>query len=167
MSKARRFAALFASLASFAAACFSGWAMAVPPLTENMPVSATNDLVASCGDFDILANGIGTLRVTTFFSTSGDPIRFEAHGLYRGTLTNSVTGETLGDDPSVINIRVDLVNGTETRAGAWFNITVPGVGNVYFEAGRLIFEGNGPPVFVAGQQHAPPETVALLCAALE
>jgi hypothetical protein len=30
-----------------------------------------------------------------------------------------------------------------------------------------VYDGNGLPIFIAGQQHAPPETLAILCSALQ
>lgn len=142
-------------------------AFALQPLVETFPVTSDNELFAHCGSFDIISNGEGTVRLTTYFDNAGQPIRVLLQGRYRGTLTNSVTGSFLLDSPSVANITVDLITGVQTNVGVFFNITSPGAGNVYFDAGRVVFDGVGPPVFVAGQQHPPWETVAILCDALE
>ena len=137
------------------------------PLIEEFDTVAVNEIFANCGNFLIIANGTGHSRLTTYFNRDGQPIRVQFHGHYSGTLTNSVTGEFLVDYPSVANITFDLVNGTQTNVGPFFNITVPGQGNVYFQVGRIVFDGNGPPVFIAGQQPPPPQTVAILCQALQ
>jgi len=56
----------------------------------------------------------------------GQPIRVLFQGRYTGTITNSVTGASLVDSPSVANITFDLIDGTQTNVGAFFNITVLG-----------------------------------------
>lgn len=81
-------------------------------------------------------------------------------------MTNSVTGASLADAPSVANITFDLVTGTQTNIGAFFTVTVPGKGAVLIEAGRIVFDGNGPPVFIAGPHRPPDETIGILCDAL-
>lgn len=143
-----------------------GSAGAGAPLMEEFDIIPDNELFANCGDFLIIANGAGHSRLTTYFNRDGQPIRVQFHGHYSGTLTNSVTGASLVDSPSVANITFDLINGTQTNVGPFFNITVPGQGNVYFQVGRIVFDGNGPPVFIAGQQPPPPQTLAILCNAL-
>ncbi|HKO96732.1 MAG TPA: hypothetical protein VJU86_07065 [Pyrinomonadaceae bacterium] len=137
------------------------------PVIEEFDTVANNEVFANCGDFLIIANGAGHSRLTTYFNRDGQPIRVQFHGHYSGTLTNSITGASLVDSPSVANITFDLINGTQTNVGPFFNITVPGQGNVYFQVGRIVFDGNGPPVFIAGQQPPPPQTVAILCQALQ
>ncbi|HVF35981.1 MAG TPA: hypothetical protein VND91_11720 [Candidatus Saccharimonadia bacterium] len=122
--------------------------------------------MARCGDFLILVEGIGSNHVTTHFDRAGTPIRATFHGIYNGTMTNSVTGKVLTDTPSVINMTVDLQTGTQVVVGALWTVTVPGTGAVLIEAGRLVFEGSGPPTFIAGQHLPPPDTIAVLCNAL-
>jgi len=140
---------------------------AAQPFVDDFSFTDDQLLFGKCGSFDIIADGAGTVRLTTYFDRAGLPIRVGMNGKYSGTLTNSVTGAFLVDSPSVVHLTIDLVSGIETHVGTFFNITVPGVGNVYFDAGRLVFDGNGPPIFIAGQQHPPPETLAILCEALQ
>jgi len=137
------------------------------PLIFEDEIVAVNERVANCGDFRILANGSGTTRTTVFVDGSGNPVRILFQGRYNGTLTNSLTGATLTDQPSVANITFDLVAGTQTNVGTFFNITAPGQGGVYFQTGRIVFplEG-GEPVFIAGQQPPPWELAEVLCEAL-
>jgi hypothetical protein len=136
------------------------------PLIEEFDSVVDDELMANCGDFLIIANGSGKNRITTFFDNEGNPIRVAFHGRYRGTMTNSVTGETLLDAPSVANITFDLVAGTQTNIGAFFTVTTPGGGAVLIEAGRIVFDGNGPPIFIAGPHRPPNETIGILCDAL-
>ena len=141
-------------------------AFAAAPLIEDQTFTEVNDPVANCGDFVIIANGEGSTRTWVYFGRDGAPLKFVLHGHYRGTLTNSVTGATLLDAPSVAIIDVDLVTGQETRIGAFWTVTLPGVGRVLFNVGRMVFDGSGPPVFIAGQHVPPEEEIALLCAGL-
>lgn len=157
---AARRALLAAALATTSAA------NAFAPVSESFSFDEGPAVMGSCGTFDILVDGTGSVRLTTYFDGLGNPIRVTMHGLAFGTLTNSASGFFLVDAPSVANVSVDLVAGIETHVGSYFNVTLPGVGKVYFDVGRIVYDGSGLPVFVAGQQHAPAETLALLCAAL-
>ena len=136
------------------------------PLVEEFSFVVDQELMANCGDFQIIADGAGNIRLTTFFDREGNPIRVAFHGRYRGTMTNSVTGAVLLDAPSVANITFDLVAGTQTNVGAFFNVTAPGEGAILIEAGRIVFDGNGPPVFIAGPHRPSDETLGILCDAL-
>lgn len=136
------------------------------PFIEDFDFVVDHELVANCGDFKIIADGSGRNRITTFFDREDNPIRIAFHGLYRGTLTNSVTGASLIDAPSVANITVDLVEGTQTNIGAFFTVTLPGRGAILIDAGRIVFDGSGVPIFIAGQHRPPDETIGILCDAL-
>jgi hypothetical protein len=137
------------------------------PLVEVTEFTTENEVMANCGAFLIIANGAGSIRLTTYFNREGDPVRSTFQGRYKGTMTNSVTGYSIADDPSVANIFFDLVQGTQTNIGAFFTVTVPGTGAVLIEAGRLVFDGGGPPVFIAGPHRPPNETIRVLCHALD
>ena len=146
-------------------------AFAVPALAGEPDVQTTEFVVdhepmVNCGDFKIFADGYGSTRLTTYFDRNGQPIRVAFHGRYSGMMTNSVTGATLFDAPSVANITFDLVTGTQTNVGAFFTVTSAGAGTVLIEAGRIVFDGNGPPVFIAGPHRPPDDQLALLCDAL-
>jgi len=146
-------------------------ALAAPALAGEPDVQTTefavdHEPMANCGDFTIFADGYGSTRLTTYFDRTGQPIRAAFHGRYNGMMTNSVTGATLLDAPSVANITFDLVAGTQTNVGAFFTVTGAGAGTVLIDAGRIVFDGSGPPVFVAGPHRPPDDTLALLCDAL-
>ncbi len=136
------------------------------PLIDEFGFIVDQELMANCGDFQIIADGVGKNRITTFFDLDGNPIRVAFHGRYRGTMTNSVTGAVLLDAPSVANITFDLVAGTQTNIGAFFNVTLPGEGAILIEAGRIVFDGNGPPIFIAGPHRPNDQTIGILCEAL-
>jgi len=137
-----------------------------PPTIEAFEDVQAPQPMANCGDFLIIVEGIGSNRLTTYYDAGGAPVRVSFHGIYNGTMTNSATGKVLTDTPSVIRTTIDLLAGTQTTVGAAWTVTVPGEGVVLVEAGRLVFAGNGPPVFIAGPHLPPPETIATLCRAL-
>jgi hypothetical protein len=136
------------------------------PYVETSDFVVTHDLFGHCGDFDIFADGSGTTRLSTFFDRDGNPIRVVFQGRYKGTLTNSVTGAYLLDSPSVANIMIDLVAGTQTNIGAFFTVTLPGQGKVLIDAGRIVFDGSGAPIFIAGPHRPPDAQIATICDAL-
>ena len=164
MSRPRSIAlAIAASMVAASAPAFAG---GHPPQIESFESVQPPEPMARCGDFLIIVEGIGSNRVTTHFDGAGRPVRTQFHGIYNGTMTNSVTGKVLTDMPSVVSVTVDLVAGTRTVVGAGWTVTVPGAGAVLIEAGRLVFDGAGPPVFIAGPHLPPPETIGALCEAL-
>ena len=140
--------------------------IAGPPVTMVSEFTVTNEPMANCGDFLIIANGAGKNRLTIFSDRNGDPTRLTFQGRYNGTMTNSVTGFSLADAPSVANIFVDLLDDTQTNVGAFFTVTVPGGGTVLIEAGRLILDENGQPTFIAGPHRPTDDTIDILCNAL-
>jgi hypothetical protein len=142
-------------------------ASAAPPETTTTEILEVNAPVSNCGSFTIIANYTGILKTTVYFNAQGDPIRLLFQGRASGSLTNSVTGYSVKDAPSIRNGFVDLVKGTETDVGVDFHITAIGEGVVVLQAGRIVFEGAPPPTFVAGPHLGPPaESEAILCAAL-
>ena len=141
-------------------------AQAAEPDIQTSEDVIDHELMVDCGDFKIFADGYSRTRLTTYFDRNGQPIRVAFHGRYNGMMTNSVTGATLFDAPSVANITFDLVTGTQTNVGAFFTVTGAGEGMILLEAGRIVFDGGGPPVFIAGPHRPPDDQLALLCDAL-
>lgn len=136
------------------------------PEVEVFDFVIDDEVMANCGDFKIIANGDGTSRTSVFFDREGNPIRVAFHGRYNGTMTNSATGYSILDAPSIANITLDLVKGTQTNIGAFFTVTIPGQGAILIEAGRIMFDGDGPPIFIAGPHRPPDDTIGILCDAL-
>lgn len=141
-------------------------AIAAQPFTERFDFVQDAEPMADCGDFIIVADGAGSTQLTTFFDRHGAPSRLTLHGNYSGLMTNSESGKSIADAPSIANITVDLVTGVQTNVGAYWTVTAPGQGVVLIEAGRLVFDGEGPPVFIAGPHLPPPAMIAVLCDAL-
>ena len=137
------------------------------PLIEEFEYVVDHEVIANCGDFQIIADGSGRNRITTFLDREGNPIRVAFQGRYFGTMTNSVTGFYILDSPSVANITLDLVEGTQINIGAFFTVTLPGQGTILIDAGRIVFEeGAGAPVFIAGPHRPHNESIGILCHAL-
>lgn len=141
-------------------------AHAAAPRHERFDFAYAAEPMASCGDFVILADGAGTTHLTTFFGRDGAPERVTLHGHYSGLMTNPLNGKSLADAPSVPFVTLHLDTGVQTSVGTYWNVTLPGEGVILVEAGRLVFDGSGPPVFIAGPHLPPPETIARLCEAL-
>lgn len=131
-------------------------------LTMPMYVSAAQPVVEtfySEGSFAFAApcpNGVTLVgsftertRVTTFFDNDGNPIRLQIKLDYSGVVTNPVTGQTVRN-PSHNTTFVDLVEGTVTQVGLVFSVTVPGVGVVFHDVGRVVFDAEGNVIFEAG-----------------
>ena len=125
-------------------------------------------VVTGCGSFVILAQYEVRITEQVFFDRNGVPVRLQFHGIAFGTMTNSSTGYTVKDAPSVRNGFVDFITGTRTFVGVDFHVTVPGHGVVLLQAGRIVFDPPNPqPVFIAGPHLGPPpDQAAALCAAL-
>lgn len=155
-----------------AASCLIGLLAPSPvsadgPLIDEFGYVVDHEVIANCGDFQIIADGSGRNRITTFFNHEGNPVRVLFQGRYTGTMKNSVTGFYLLDAPSVANIALDLVEGTQTNIGAFFTVTLPSRGVVLIDAGRIIFEGgSGPPTFIAGPHLPHNESIGILCDAM-
>ena len=142
-------------------------ANAQKPFVEEFDVIEDGSPIGNCGNFLVLSEGSGTGKLTTYFDRDGVPSRLLFQGRYRGTLTNSVTGFQITDDPSVANIFVDLKTNTQANVGTFYNITLPGQGVVLFETGRIVFGEDGFPTFIAGPHRPGDEIFDIICAALD
>lgn len=136
------------------------------PESERFDFAYDGEPMADCGGFEILLYGAGTSHLTWFRDRDGAPRRVTLHGHYSGMMVNPLNGNTLFDAPSVAMVTLDVQSGVQTSVGTYWNVTVPGRGVIALEAGRLVFDGDGPPVFIAGPHLPPPQTIALLCDAL-
>jgi hypothetical protein len=146
-----RFLRLPASLAVVVVALFTlpVAVSAAPPLVETFTNEDSFTFQGPCPNGVTLeASFTETLRVTTFFDEDGTAVRVQITVNYDGVVTNPVTGATV-EDISHQTIIVDLVEGTETQVGLVFSSTVPGVGVVFHDVGRVVFAA-GDVIFEAG-----------------
>jgi len=137
-------------------------ALAVAPTVETVTLHRDFGIVGSCPGFDVTATFDPTRRITTFYDAEGNPIRRQVHAEVPGTVTNSVSGESLRTT-GVRNITTDLLTGEVKSTGTNVHIIVPGQGTVQLAAG-LSLDVNGNLVKQVGRQD-PPVTPAL-CEAL-
>jgi hypothetical protein len=110
------------------------------------------------GEFDIARTD------TIFYGNSGQPIREVLHVEFAGTLTNPLNGKSVLDSGRRIST-FDLVTGAGSSSGSRVD-TVPGLGIVYQESGRLVFDPDGDVIFEAGPHDGLTEAPATLCAYL-
>jgi hypothetical protein len=134
--------------------------------TEHVEFTLTYD----CGNGVVLIDEVTEdLRFTTFFDQDGTPVRVTVHVTYFGVVTNPTSGQNVEDLAFFTGI-VDLVAGTDTTVGLYYSSTVPGVGVVLHDIGRVVVNASGEVTFVAGPHDvvidAGGDPTALFCAAL-
>jgi hypothetical protein len=123
-------------------------ASATPPSVETFHDEG-EFLFADCGTFQLTETFTADFRVTTFFNAQGDAVSATVHVNYVGVITNSLSGNTY-PDPGHLQVITDLTTGEETFVGLLFLTTVPGLGPVLHDTGKVIFDANGDITFVAG-----------------
>lgn len=139
-------------------------AAAVPPekiVIEDIHIEQVDS--TSC-DFPFLEVFDGRVTITTFFDNEGNPIRIQFHLPFHGTLTNEATGESVSAD-QVLQLTVDLEEGTESDVGLRFRVIFPGLGIALLDAGKVVFDADGNVVFEAGPHQIVNEDFAEFCAA--
>lgn len=151
----RRFRLLPASIAVVVVTLFALCALpvaasAAPPLHETFTNEGSFTFQGPCPNGVILEGSFSeTVRVTTFFDTDGTAVRAQIHVNYDGLVTNPATGASV-EDRGHHMIREDLVAGTVTQTGLVYSSTVPGVGVVFHDVGRVVFDAEGNVIFEAG-----------------
>jgi hypothetical protein len=105
--------------------------------------------------------------VITFFDKTGNPTSVQVHINFEGVVTNPVTGQSV-KDPAHATRFIDLVKDTRTVVGLIYSVTVPGVGVVFHDVGRLVHAPDGSITFEAGPHDvlSAGDDNALFCAAL-
>jgi hypothetical protein len=139
-------------------------AAAVPPeriVIEDIHIEQVDS--TSC-DFPFLEVFDGRVTITTYFDDNGNPIRVQFHLPFHGTLTNEATGESVSAD-QVLQVSVELEEGTESDVGLRFRVVFPGLGVVLLDAGKVVFDADGNVVFEAGPHQIVNEDFAEFCAA--
>ena len=123
---------------------------AAPPLVETFTNEDSFSFAGPCPNGVTLAETFTeNVRVTTFFDKNGTPIRAQIKSDFVGVVTNPETGANVEDNAHQ-TIMLDLVEGTETYVGLTFSATVPGVGVVFHDVGRVVFDAAGNVIFEAG-----------------
>jgi hypothetical protein len=155
-----------AILITVIAAVFTvGPALAYQPEIVNLNIHRHYDDFAVCNGYNVIGDFDVTRKDVTFFDKDGNAISVDIFVHYVGILTNSVTGKTLSDNGNVKNTS-DLVNGTFTQTGGLRHTTVPGLGIVIQETGKVIVDdASGGMLFVTPGMSV--DEAVQLCAALQ
>lgn len=123
---------------------------AAPPEVESFNDEVSFTFAGPCPNgVTLVGTFMEEVRVTTFFDQAGNPVRAQIKVNHFGVITNPVTGESV-EDPIHQTIIVDLVDGTTTQVGLVFSATVPGVGVVFHDVGRVVFDAEDNLIFEAG-----------------
>jgi hypothetical protein len=143
----------------------AGSASATVPFTGRFTFTDSyidDGVSATCG-FAVLASGTDTGSFQVFFDRNGTPIRVQVETTSTGAFSaNGITIPMAGDTILTFN----LINGTMTDTGLDIRVTIPGVGNLYLDRGRLIFDSNGNLISEAGSHPSLHGDIDGLCAAL-
>ena len=153
---------LIAVCAVAAAAAFPMGAAAHAPSVELVQVDDVQ--VFSGADspcpFDITFTGSGTIKLTTYYDTTGTPNRQSVHGALTHTIY-SAWHTLVSNGPAPVHI--DLATGQTVDTGKEFAFHVPGDGIVFGQDGRLTLAADGNQLSFAGRSVVD---TAALCAAL-
>lgn len=147
-----------------AALVFAASAAAKQPTATTQQFHRSIPDFAACPGFTIAGEFDITRTDTIFYDNSGQPIREVLHVEFTGTLTNPVNGKFVLDSGRRVST-FDLVTGAGSLSGSRVD-TVPGLGIVYQESGRLVFDPNGDVSFEAGPHDGLDAAPATLCAYL-
>jgi len=136
------------------------------PAPVRLEPETGTDLIAECGEFDVLTDFVVDGQSTIFFDSDGNPDYARVHLRFVDFYYNSATGEGFTEHEHS-NTLLDLPSGDEvTSSGVSYRVTVPGEGVVLLEAGRLEFNEAGEIVFVAGPHQVLSQDTDKLCEAL-
>jgi hypothetical protein len=134
----------------------AGTASAIPPTSDELePVTDDVVLVEDCPGpdgttFDIRDDFVQQGTMTTFYDRNGDDVRYRFHFRYVDRFYNSETGkEYTATTANTIDF-VDAQSGQLDAMGLEYHLTVPGVGVVILDAGKLIETADGEVVFESG-----------------
>ena len=143
----------------------AGSASAAKPEPKTIHEEAT-ELIADCGDFQVLTDYVADFRYLTFFDSAGNPDYARVHFTFHDFFYNSNTGEGFAET-NTVNVVFDLQSSATEGSGLSYHVTVPGEGVVLLDAGRLETDEAGEIVFAAGpkQVHLGEDTDKL-CEAL-
>lgn len=114
-------------------------ALASPPERWYWEGSGSDPGNIDCGDFVIDGQWSSWERGTNFFDNDGNLTDTKIHVHFLGKLTNHNTGLTIRDD-GYLTIKIDYIANTETDAGLFWSLNVPGHGVVALDAGNLVWD---------------------------
>ncbi|MEA3337536.1 MAG: hypothetical protein U9R25_16680 [Chloroflexota bacterium] len=114
-------------------------ALAGPPDHETTPISDVF-LLAECDGFNVMDAVEGTRQSTTFYDQEGEPVRILDHNRARDRIYNTESGFEVHSRWAQ-NVKYYAPFDTwGTTSGLGWNVTVPGYGSVWFEAGHCTYD---------------------------
>src|SRR5215210_5527772 len=129
----------------------AGTAFAIPPTMVELDPDTGDEVLVNCDGFDIRDDFIQRGTQTTFYDRNGEPVRDRFHFRYVDRFYNSETGkEYTATTANTIDF-VDLQSGQLDAMGLEYQLTIPGVGLVVLDAGKLIYDAEGNLIFESGQ----------------
>jgi hypothetical protein len=159
-----KLAAAFALSAGlvFAAA---GQASAATPMIGTFPIDdhfVDEGASAACG-FPVSVDLTGTGRFWVFVDEQGNPTRVQVREDATGTMSaNGISLQEVDHNTQFF----DLAAGTQTEVGIVFRESLPGLGVVIMDRGRVSATADGTITFEAGPHPGLDGNLAALCAAL-
>lgn len=147
-----RFQLLPASLAvvAFALLTLPTAVSAAPPVVETFHDEGSGAFGGPClNGVTLVFTVTEDVRVTTFFDEAGNPVRLQGTVDTVMVVTNPESGESVRS-PAHTTFFEDLVAGTNAQVGLVFHATVPGVGVVFHDVGRIVSDAEGNLIFEAG-----------------
>lgn len=133
------------------------------------PFEFLGQVAADCGDFTVLADTIYRGHATLRFDSAGNLVQISAHERFTEVLYNSndPTKSISSNPQQASNLLVNIENSTEWVAGSILKFTLPGVGVVIHDVGRVVYDtSTGEVLFQAGPQQYLNGDIAALCDAL-
>ena len=117
-------------------------AVAIAPQKSSDVFQISGLVLANCRGFRVILDATIQVDTTTFFDESGNAVAISVHVQWRGTATNSKTGDALVDKANYI-ISSDLTEGTTAFLGVVYRWVIEGYGIVVLDAGKLVFTADG------------------------
>lgn len=143
--------------------------LAAKPVHESFFIPDAFLFIGECDGFEIINVSDLEITVTSFFDNNGDFVRNRAiFKVLNSVYFNSVDpGLSLEGGPGEVEIgHFNAVENTLALTGASFRVTVPGVGVIYLDAGRTLFDFNTGEITKSGPSDFEDGNVDALCDAL-
>ena len=136
-----------------------------PPVEEKGMFSGL-EFITDCGDFEIWDDFETFWSGKMFLDAEGNPLRVVEHVWGSDTFVNTTSGESVTGTINSGEI-VDFAESTANQNGTIGRITVPGVGLVFIDVGRYVFDfENNEFTFVKGRHDFIDEDYTRLCQVL-
>lgn len=143
-------------------------ALAAPPQIETFHLEGSYEVGICPSGVTLLGTYTEDVRLITFFNEAGDPVSIQVHVQYVAVVTNTETSQTVRDHAHG-TVFIDPIEGTRVNVGLFYSTTVPGLGVVFHDVGKLVRDiETGDILFEAGPHDVlHGDEVALFCAALD